>query len=356
MSSSVTVERFLELSKEFPVLDVRSPGEYNHAHIPGAISFPLFTDEERKVVGTAYKRESRKKAIAIGLDFFGPKMRKMVEAAEKLVPQQNAPTILVHCWRGGMRSGAVAWLLQIYGFKVFTLAGGYKQYRQWVLQQFAKTYPFVILGGYTGSGKTEILQALQQIGGVMLNLEAIASHKGSAFGNLGMPPQPGAEQFENNLAHTLQKVQLLAEENQHKVIWVESESRRIGNINLPADIFNQLLQAPLYFLDIPFETRLNYLVNTYGQFPVDQLQNAIERISRKLGGLDAKMAIDFLQKGEIKDCFTILLKYYDKFYQKGYLATSPISFTIQANEIEPIKLAKQLLDNYQPITWKTTTD
>jgi tRNA 2-selenouridine synthase len=208
----IDIEQFLELAKHHPVFDVRSPGEYNHAHIPGAISLPLFSDEERKIVGTAYKQESRQQAIKTGLDFFGPKMRKMVEDVESIVgsresvvvnsqlPTHDSRLILVHCWRGGMRSAAVAWLLDLYGFKVYTLIGGYKKFRNHVLDTFQFPFRFNILGGFTGSGKTELLKSLEEKGEKVIDLEGIAQHKGSAFGNIGMPEQPSQEMFENLLA------------------------------------------------------------------------------------------------------------------------------------------------------------
>ena len=172
----VLIEEFLQGCQKAILLDVRSPGEYNHAHIPGAINLPLFTDEERKVVGTTYKQNSRQAAIKIGLDYFGPKMRGMVEEVERLVQSRKVATeketadpelstdnsVFVYCWRGGMRSGAVAWLLNLYGFNVTVLAGGYKTYRNHVLKSFEQPYNFKILGGYTGSGKTEILQQLKK--------------------------------------------------------------------------------------------------------------------------------------------------------------------------------------------------
>ena len=183
------IDEFITLSDKFPVLDVRSPGEYNHAHIPGAYSLPLFTDEERKVTGTIYKQQGREAAIKTGLRYFGPKMVAMVEAAEEITKQHtsaDAPqTVLVHCWRGGMRSAGVAWLLDLYGFKVYTLSGGYKSFRNWVLQQFQKKYPFKILGGYTGSGKTIMLKELKKNGEKVIDLEGIAQHNGSAFGRFG---------------------------------------------------------------------------------------------------------------------------------------------------------------------------
>ncbi|MEO8171934.1 MAG: tRNA 2-selenouridine(34) synthase MnmH, partial [Sediminibacterium sp.] len=203
----LSIEEFLQLSAEYAVLDVRSPGEFAHAHIPGAHSLPLFSDEERKIVGTAYKQESKEKAIKLGLDFFGTKMVKMVEEAERIVKSwklkakgEKSNTVIVHCWRGGMRSAGVAWLLDLYGFKVYTLVGGYKVYRKWVLQQFEKEYQLNMVGGYTGSGKTEALHVIAKKQQPVIDLENLASHKGSAFGGFGQPPQPSQEMFENLLA------------------------------------------------------------------------------------------------------------------------------------------------------------
>src|SRR5687767_4199360 len=148
------IEQFLEFAKHHQVIDVRSPGEYKHAHIPGAYNLPLFTDEERAAVGTAYKQESREKAIKIGLDFFGPKMKKMVEEVESIVGSRESRSVLIYCWRGGMRSAAVAWLMDLYGFKVYTLTGGYKTFRNYTLASFSFPLSLSLLGGYTGSGKT----------------------------------------------------------------------------------------------------------------------------------------------------------------------------------------------------------
>lgn len=304
----VKIEEFLELAAQHPVFDVRSPGEFAHAHIPEAHSLPLFTDEERKVVGTAYKQESREVAIKIGLDYFGLKMRKMVEAAATIA--QDDKTVLVHCWRGGMRSAGVAWLLDLYGFKVYTLAGGYKSFRNWVLAQFEKEYPFKIIGGYTGSGKTLVLQELRKMGENVIDLEELAAHKGSAFGGFDKP-QPRAEMFENKLAMQLWH------NNAATNIWLEDESQRIGDINLHTSIWKTMRAAPVYFLDIPFEERLEYITAEYGKYEKEKLVNAIIRIQKRLGGLETKNAINYLLENNIKESFRILLKYYDKFYEKS---------------------------------------
>lgn len=327
----IHIEQFLELAKQHPVLDVRSPGEYKHAHIPGACSLPLFTDEERKIVGTAYKQESREQAIKLGLDFFGVKMRKMVEEAEQL--SSNSKTVLVHCWRGGMRSAGVAWLLDLYGFKVFTLAGGYKKYRNYVLDTFRLPFQFNILGGYTGSGKTELLKALKERGEKVIDLEGIANHKGSAFGNIGMPPQPGQEMFENLLAKELRKSLVSRPESP---VWLEDESQRIGQVNIPGDLWKTMRQSPVYFLDIPFEERLKHIVQEYGQLDPEKLADAIGRISQKLGNLNAKTAILLLNEGKITESFDILLKYYDKHYFKSLHNREGINSLLQTVDCKSV--------------------
>ena len=312
------IETFLDQAQHSLILDVRSPAEYGHAHLPGARSLPLFTDEERKVVGTTYKQESREAAIKIGLDYFGPKMRIMVEEVETLVRERSIaadgqrPTVSVYCWRGGMRSAAVAWLLDLYGFKVQVLAGGYKSFRNHVLRAFALPVDIKLVGGYTGSGKTAILNELVRNGEPVVDLEALASHKGSAFGNIDMPPQPSQEMFENRLA-----LELYQAFRQNKTVWLEDESQRIGHINLPADLWHRMRQAPIYFLEIPFEARLAYLVAGYGGLDRDRMREAIGRISKRLGPAETKNALGWLDQGDMEQCFRVLLLYYDKHYLKG---------------------------------------
>ena len=342
----INIEYFLQLSKNCPVIDVRSPAEYKHAHIPGAHSLPLFTDEERAVVGTAYKQESREKAIKHGLDFFGPKMKKMVEKVESIVGSRESRVntrndnnrlssvdsrlmtnnpLLLYCWRGGMRSGAVAWLLDVYGFKVYSLIGGYKKFRNNVLDTFKLPFDLKILGGYTGSGKTEVVKELERRGETVINLEDIANHKGSAFGNIGMPKQPTQEMFENILASEL-KIKRYEPKDQtrypqiilnHSPIWMEDESQRIGHVNIPNELWSTMRRSPIYFLDIPFEERLDHLVEEYGALDKEKMIDAIQRIRERLGSLEAKRAIDYLNENNTIESFRILLKYYDKWYTKG---------------------------------------
>ncbi len=319
---SIDIMRFIALSQTCLVLDVRSPGEFTHAHVPGASNLPLFNDEQRKVVGTAYKQQSREQAIKIGLGYFGSQMVEIVEAVEQLIRLKaktdlgsSNKTVLVHCWRGGMRSAGVGWLLDLYGFKVYTLAGGYKSFRRWAIAQFSKSYFFHVLAGYTGSGKTQLLQALKANGEKVIDLEALASHKGSAFGGLGETPQPSQEMFENKLALALH------EHAAHgQPIWIEDESQRIGDVNLPNSLYACKQSMPVYFIDIPFEQRLSYILSLYGKFDKEKLLQCIMRIRKRLGPADTKNAVTYLLENDVSACFSILLAYYDKWYAKSLLA------------------------------------
>ena len=349
---SIDIYQFLTKRATCPVVDVRSPSEYAHAHIPGAYNVPLFTDEERKIVGTIYKQESRENAIKAGLKFFGPQMVSMIEEIETLTANKKnlsgsnkqdyeaKKTVLLHCWRGGMRSAGVAWLLDLYGFKVYTLAGGYKNFRQWCYRRFDSSLSINVVGGYTGSGKTGVIHQLKKQNIPAIDLEGLANHKGSSFGGIGMAGQPTQEMFENLLALELSRISTLqnnlsllekvfaetphsniavdASQMQSAVkIWVEDESQRIGNLNLPLPFWLQMRKSHVYFLEIPFEERLEYLVNDYGKCEREQIVTAIIRIKKRLGGLETKLAVNFLLEDNLKECFRILLTYYDKHYLKG---------------------------------------
>ena len=344
----INLQEFVELAKRHPTLDVRSPGEFNHAHIPGAYSLPLFSDEERKIVGTAYKQQGKQVAIKFGLGFFGVKMKEMIDEVEKIIKNHefgmqgsgivNAP-ILVHCWRGGMRSAGVAWLLDLYGFDVYTLAGGYKAYRNWVLAQFEKEYNIVIIGGYTGSGKTGLLKEMQKKGQATIDLEGLANHKGSAFGDMGK--QPTQEMFENLLSEQLQHGETCG-----KTIWIEDESQRIGLMNIPNNFWKTMRTKPVSFLEIPFEERLHFITVEYGSIEKEKLVNAIIRIQKRLGPLETKTAIGFLMENNYTGCFEILLKYYDKSYGKSLQKRENLHSLltkISCPTVEPISNTDKLL-------------
>jgi tRNA 2-selenouridine synthase len=330
----ISIQDFIANSNSGIIIDVRSPAEYEHAHIPSAHSLPLFNNEERAIVGTTYKQKSREQAIKIGLPMFGNKMESMIEEVEKWVHEfqkkepSKTPNIYVHCWRGGMRSAAVAWLLDLYGFKVFQIEGGYKAFRNWALAQFEKNYTLHVLGGYTGSGKTEILQTLQKQALPIIDLEGLASHKGSAFGAIGQAAQPSQEMFENKLAMALFPLA-------QSPILIEDESQRIGTVMLPPSFFKLLRSSNCYFIKIPFESRLDFIVEGYGKFKAEDLMAATYRIQKRLGGLETKLAINHILEKDIKSAFRILLTYYDKWYEKNRTI-----IPIEAEKVDPVENAK----------------
>lgn len=290
------------------VLDVRSPGEFAQGHIPGAVAFPLFTDEERAKVGTIYKQQGKEQAIELGLTFVGPKIADFVKKAKKLAPHQR---LLVHCWRGGQRSLSMAWLLQLSGFEMATLRGGYKQYRQHVIKCFdsLSLADLRVIGGRTGTGKTKILRALRAMGEQVLDLEAIAHHKGSAFGSIGEPPQPTVEQFENDLFEAISAL------DPSRTIWTENESRSIGRVFIPQGFWQVMKAAPLYNVTIPEDERLQNLVDDYTGTDPSELIAAFQKIDSKLGGLQMKQALAAVEQGDYAAAAGIALRYYDKTYQ-----------------------------------------
>ena len=328
----IHIEQFLELRRQIPVFDVRSPAEYSHAHIPKSFNLPIFNDEERAVVGTLYKQKSRTLAVEKGLEYFAPKMKQYVKHLKdftngsKSVEPGLENSILIHCWRGGMRSGAMAWLFDLYGYDVYTLIGGYKAFRKWTLDFFEKDLDLVVIGGYTGSEKTRIIKHISQNTGIrVLDLESLASHRGSAFGSLGREKQPSQEMFENllatNLDFLLRDSKFKSTEKKGgdciKAILLEDESQRIGKVCIPASFWKNMRDSNVLFLVRPFERRLENIVCEYGSFDRNDLEQSIERISKRLGGLETKTSKDLLSKGDIGGCFGILLQYYDKTYSKS---------------------------------------
>ena len=308
MAKIITIEEFLSMDRNIPVVDVRSPGEFDHAHIPGAYSLPLFNNLERADIGTLYKNSGKEIAVEKGLEYVGPKMKILVAEAKKLAKEKE---IIIHCWRGGMRSGSMAWLLETAGLKVYLIKGGYKSYRQWIQKQFKRQIPILVIGGKTGSGKTEIIQELKAQGFQTLDLEGMANHRGSSFGHIGLPIQPSTEEFENTLGEELFRLDF------SKPIFVEDESRSIGRVYQPNDFYNQLREAKVLFLDIPVEARIPHLVKVYGSYSKEELGKSIDKIKKRLGGQWHQAAHEALEQGDLEEVVRIVLNYYDKAYLFG---------------------------------------
>lgn len=325
------------LSTDGAIVDVRSPGEFARGHIPGAFNLPLFTNEERAIVGTLYKQRGRDVAMVEGLRIVGPKLAWLVEESRQLSPNGN---IRVHCWRGGERSRSVAWLLDKAGFaSVSTLNRGYKGFRNTVQRTFHSDLELRVLGGYTGTGKTETLHHLKMLGQQVIDLEALASHKGSSFGALGEAPQPTTEHFENLLWRAITLL------DASKPVWVEDESAMIGRVNIPSAFFSRMRAAKLFFVDLPVEERAERLVKVYGRYPVDQLADSIRRIAKRIGPQHCKAALAALETGDLRQVALITLRYYDKSYSYGASQRDPqhvLKFTVDRHD--PASLAQQLIE------------
>ncbi|MEB3271673.1 MAG: tRNA 2-selenouridine(34) synthase MnmH [Synechococcus sp.] len=305
-STDPQVEAFL--AGQGPILDVRSPAEYQQAHIPGALSLPLFGDEERAAIGTLYKQQGRRQAVQQGLALVGPRLATLGQALLEQAALAPGHPLRLHCWRGGLRSASVAWLAGTLDLPVLLLAGGYKHFRRWALARFEQAWPIRLLGGRTGTGKTELLLALQQQGVAVVDLEGLAHHRGSSFGGLGLPPQPSVEHYENRLALALHT------HRDAPQIWLEAESSQVGRCRIPAGLWRQMQQAPVLEVRRPLEQRLDHLVNIYGVQEPAALAEATRRIARRLGPGRTAAALEAIERHDWAGACRQMLDYYDRCY------------------------------------------
>ena len=309
---------FLRESRDSVVLDVRSPGEYAQGHVPGAISFPLFSDDERAAVGTTYKRIGKAEAVDEGLGYVGPKLQELAARAREVFGKQNSrKPLLIYCWRGGMRSTSVDWLIRTVEIPTVRCEGGYKACRTHLNHVLEAPRPYVVVGGMTGSAKTAVLEALEREGQEVVDLEGMARHFGSAFGNLERLEQPTTEQFANELAWKLLELDGKVSIDGVRPIWVENESRQIGHVHVPEAFHKHLRQAPVLEIERTEEDRIKHLLSMYGEASRESLLEAFERIRTKLGGQHAQAAMAHVQSGELAEAARIALVYYDKTYRHG---------------------------------------
>lgn len=307
MVTNLDIESFLsELQKGMPLFDVRSPKEFAAGHIPGAVSLPLLNDDERHEVGIIYKQEGRDAAVSLGFKLVGHKFIDYIEAARAMAVNG---TICLHCWRGGIRSNTMAWLMGSVGLRVYVLEGGYKEFRQWCLKQMVQPWPLLVISGKTGAGKTEILEELRKGGESVIDLEALAHHRGSAFGGLGLPNQPTQEAFENALAWELNANKSATR------IWLESESRFIGKVRLPDPFYDQTIHAPMISVDRDVQSRAHRIISEYGRFDKKDLIEKTRGITKRMGGDRVKLSIEALEANDFIGWVLPLLDYYDRNYE-----------------------------------------
>ncbi len=334
MSTTLPLLDFLKEAKESIVLDVRSEGEYKQGHLPGAINVPLLNNEERKIVGTTYKQVGREAAVIKGFELVGHKFADYIKLVQKLSPTKK---ISVYCWRGGMRSNTMAWLLQLSGFNVTVLKGGYKTFRNWALEILKEERNVVILGGKTCTGKTELLKKLKEKGEQVIDLEQLACHKGSTFGALGQAAQPSNEHFENVLSLEWYTY------NNKNVIWLENESNRIGGIKIPDTVFEMMRKAKLIDVVLPLEQRIKRVLDEYAVFSVELLEEGTRRLEKRLGNLRMTQAIAFLKENKLEQWAKMMLDYYDDAYEHsnskretGTIKTMEIDDIVDLNVVEQL--------------------
>jgi len=305
----------MDLKKFDAIIDVRSPAEYAEDHIPGAISAPVLDDAERAQVGTMYKQVSPFDAKKIGAALVAKNISQHVDELFKDKPKTWHP--LVYCWRGGKRSGAMAHILREIGWNAETLEGGYKEYRRWVVQELEKTpekLEFRVIHGPTGSGKSRLLGALKRAGAPVLDLEELAAHRGSVLGNLPDRPQPAQKMFESAL---LQELSNLPAE---RPVFVEGESKKIGELQVPEALMARMRASPCVLLETALEARVDLLLDEYRHFLADR--SALDRQLDCLAALHGRGRIAewkaLAARGEWREFVArLLLEHYDPAYRRS---------------------------------------
>ncbi|MBY7144333.1 tRNA 2-selenouridine(34) synthase MnmH [Virgibacillus sp. NKC19-3] len=304
MFETISIDELLHLknSGELTVIDVRSPSEFDNATIPGSINIPFFNDEERAEVGTLYKQVSQQAAKERGLEIISAKLPNFVKAFANVTGKKA-----VFCWRGGMRSRTSATVLDLMGIEVLRLDGGYRSYRNWVVDtlETSELKPDAyILNGYTGSGKTTILHRLRETDYPVIDLEGLANHRGSIFGQIGVEPN-NQKTFDALLLENVQHLQ------ESSCVLFEGESKRIGKVTLPAFILEKKEQGTQLFIDMPLEERMNNILEDYQPWNHKQeCLEAFKRIKKRIHTPIAKKIESDLVAENYASAVRLLLEYY----------------------------------------------
>ena len=310
MFRDISLQDLFSLQEKEPhtIIDVRSPSEYKEASIPGSINIPVFTDEERAEIGTLYKQVSKEAANERGLDIFAAKLPAFIREFKTI-----DTSMTVFCWRGGMRSKTAATVLDLMGIHANRLSGGIRTYRQWVVKELEKeVFPpeLIVLNGYTGSGKTAILKRLADVGHPVIDLEQLAGHRGSIFGQIGLKPN-NQKKFDSLLIHELDKVK------KAPFVYIEGESKRIGKVLLPSFLFDKKENGIHVFIHLPTEERVKNILADYNPWESrDKFIEAFTLIKRRIHVPIAKEIEQSLEDGHFETAVKLLLEnYYDPRYE-----------------------------------------
>ncbi|CVK17584.1 tRNA 2-selenouridine(34) synthase MnmH [Sporomusa sphaeroides] len=334
MHSIISVEEAVAIDS--PVfIDVRSPAEYETGHIPGAVNIPLFSDDERVQVGTTYRQVGVEEAKLQGLVLASAKLPDIVGRVQQL--RESGRKVVVYCWRGGMRSKAVVTVLELMGILSSQLSGGYKAYRQFVLNRL-RTFEvkpiIIVLCGSTGTGKTLILNQLANANIPVINLEQLANHRGSVFGQIGLGRPATAQIFDTNLLLALDQL------NTQPYIVVECESKRIGNVYLPDCLFDAMRRGKKILVSADIEVRVDRLIKEYIHLYKDKdndeaIVAGLESLRRRLGNKKTEYLLADFRAGKVRDVVKVLLvDYYDLMYGYGQSDTAIYDVEVNADDIE----------------------
>lgn len=344
MDTLLTVEEYLANREAFYTVDVRSPGEFREASIPGAVNIPLFDDKEREIVGTVYWKEGTDRAKLVGLSIVGPKLADMVE---KMVGEANGKTILLYCWRGGMRSSSVLAVLHALGYPAARLKGGYKAFRRHVLsflQAARLEKPVFVLNGLTGVGKTLVIRKLRDRQVPALDLEGLANHRGSVFGAVGLGVQPSQKDFEARLFLELERFK------SSDYLVVEGEGKRIGTLVLPDFLYDAMNAGPHILLEASLDKRVERILAEYGQSQnnAEELAQAVPRLEKRLGTARCQELAGRIKKGELAEVARVLcLEYYDKLYKDSRQEQDKYLATVDVNCLEAgVSKLLEVINNY----------
>lgn len=310
------VEQVLsELDAFDAIIDVRSPSEFAEDHLPGAINCPVLDDIQRAEIGTLYKQVSPFDAKKRGAALVAINIGKHISSRFADWPRDWKP--LIYCWRGGNRSGSMAHVLARIGWPAIQLDGGYKEYRRQVvleLESLPEKFDLRVVCGTTGSGKSRLLRTLDAAGAQVLDLEDLAAHRGSVLGNLPSQPQPSQKQFESRIWNALRNL------DASRPVYVESESKKVGNLRVPEALMARMRNAPCIALQLSRSDRVELLMDEYAHFVADpeHLNQQLERLTALHGHQTIERWQQMAREGEMRALVDeLLVQHYDPAYLKS---------------------------------------
>jgi tRNA 2-selenouridine synthase len=336
----ISLEEALKLDNPI-FIDMRSPVEFADGCIPGAINIPLFDDEERSRVGLVYRIEGPDEAKQLGLSLVSPRLPDIISQIRG--HYQSGHTVIVYCWRGGMRSKAVVNILELVGIPARQLIGGYKNYRRYVLESlenFPSLPPIVVLCGSTGVGKTTLLDLMVRRGLPVIDLEKLANHRGSVFGQIGLGRPATAHTFDTALLYELKRLQ-----NQPFIV-VECESKRIGNVYLPPVLYQAMDRGRKILVRAAVETRVSRLIEEYLDIYHDNeeaIVASLKMLKKRLGTAKTQKLLDAFAADRVREVVRCLLvDYYDPLYGYENAVPGEFDYTVDAENLE--QAASQIID------------